>query len=485
LHWRYQFTFPKGEAMSDEVNQDPTLPPQEGSPSRTVLLARLAVGAISYGLDLLDTKVPGLQNPTGDEGAGSKSVAIIPTWKEGQPSEATISTQTVSIRAAQVEIPAPAAAPRVQSQADIDRQNTLVGMLMATARGFDQAAQRADRVTRLAGRMVEPIVTPVAGSPFLRPLRNSWEKWVERGQQEVDSWRQIGEEETARGQELLQNVTMSTVNASIDYITVQPEVTDLVTHQTSTLTQEMLTVLRGLLFNLDFILEGLLRRLFHMTPRRELPGPSREIRERGVTGFVQFHEKPDIDAPGSWAGYYAGIASRTTSLAIDLTLVAVVMSFVAFFAQQVLDIMRVGLSLFLQTDLPAAGEDPAVIFLVSSIATYSVFVLYHTLAWCITGATVGDAVAGLRVVTSRAELPKPLRAFLRVTVGYTLSFLLLGFGFVMVLWTPRRRGLHDNLFRTVKVYSWDARPSRQLLKRLAEQTIPEESNSSETDAQTD
>jgi uncharacterized RDD family membrane protein YckC len=358
-------------------------------------------------------------------------------------------------------------------------------MLMATARGFDQAAQRADRVTRLAGRMVEPIVTPVAGSPFLRPLRNSWEKWVERGQVEVDSWRQIGEEETARGQELLQNVTMSTVNASIDYITVQPEVTDLVTHQTSTLTYEVLTILRGLLFNLDFILEGLLRRLFHMTPRRELPGPSREIRERGVTGFVQMHEKPDIDKPGSWAGYYAGIASRTASLAIDLTLLAVVVAFLAFFAQQVLDIMRIGLSLFIEVDVPAPGEDPVIGLLVSSALSYGLFVVYHTVAWCITGATIGDAVAGLRVVTLDAELPKPLRAFLRVTIGYTLSFLLFGFGFLMVLWTSRRRGLHDNIFKTVKVYSWDARPSRQLLKRLTEQTIPEESNSSETDAQTD
>jgi uncharacterized RDD family membrane protein YckC len=235
------------------------------------------------------------------------------------------------------------------------------------------------------------------------------------------------------------------------------------------------------LFNLDFILEGLLRRLFHMTPRREIPGPSREIRERGVTGFIQFQEKPDIDAPGTWAGYYAGIASRTTSLAIDLTLLTIVMTFVAFFTQQVLDIMRAGLNLLpnsFSLNLLNSSEEPISKFLFSSILYYSVFVLYHTIAWCITGATIGDAVAGLRVVTLGAELPKPLRTFLRVTVGYSLSFLLFCFGFLMVLWTPRRRGLHDNLFKTVKVYSWSAHPSDRLLRRLAKQTNPEENSNS-------
>jgi uncharacterized RDD family membrane protein YckC len=482
LHWRYQLFSQKGKNMSDETFQDPSPTSGDEQPSRAVLLARLAVGAISYGLDLLDTQVPKLQTSTGDESGQRPTIEMVRAEGEVQPSNAivltepisteSVKTQTVSIQAAQVQMPA-TVRPK-PSQADIDRQNTLVGMLIAGARGFDQAAQRADRVSRLAGRIVEPIVTPVAGSPLLRPLRNSWDRWLERGQQEVDSWRQIGEEETARGQELLQNVTMSTVNASIDYITVQPEVTDLVTHQTSTLTYEVLTILREVLFNLDFILEGVLRRVLRMKPRREIPGPSREIRERGVTGFVQMHEKPNIDAPGSWAGYYAGIASRTASLAIDLTLLAVVLAFIAFFAQQVMDIMRIGLSLFIEVDLPAPSEDPVIMLLVSSTVSYGLFVLYHTIAWCITGATIGDAVAGLRVVTTGAELPKPWRAFLRVTVGYTLSFLLFGFGFLMVLWTPRRRGLHDNLFKTFKVYSWDARPSRRLLNRLATDNIPKE-----------
>jgi uncharacterized RDD family membrane protein YckC len=469
--------------MSEEYNPDPSPQPAEQPASRAVLLARLAVGAISYGLEYLDTQVGGPKTPTGAEADRSQAIAIYPVREDGQPSDAVISSGSVSIRAAQVSMPPPQVAPRPRSQADIDLQNTLVGLLIASAQGVDRLTHRLDQATRLAGRSIDPLVSPVVGSRAFRPIRRSWEGMVARGQEEVDAWKQIGEAETTRGQELLESVTVSTVNASIDYITVQPKVTDLVTHQTTTLTYEVLTILRGFLFNLDFILEGLLRRLFHMTPRREIPGPSREIRERGVTGFVQMHEKPDLDAPGSWAGYFAGIASRTTSLAIDLTILAVVLAFLAFFTQQVADFMKFGLSL-LPIDVPldqlTLGTDNLGKFLVSSFLSYSVFVLYHTIAWCVTGATFGDAVAGLRVVTTQAELPSPLRAFFRVTVGYTLSFLLLGFGFLMVLWTSRRRCLHDNLFGTLKVYSWDARPTERLLRRLAKMNIPEEATTPET-----
>lgn len=456
--------------MTDEPKQLPAHT-EEGAPhSRASLLARLAVGAISFGLDLLDTQVAGTPGATGGDDLQGPATAIIPIEGESQSPETIFRPGTVSISASQVSLPPSVSPTGGRSQADIDLQNTLVGMLIASARGVDGLTRRLDRMTRLAGQTIDPLVSPVVDSRPFRPIRDSWGRMVSRGQEEVDSWKHLGEEETARGQALLQNVTMSTVNASIDYVTVQPEVTNLITHQTTTITSELLLVFRELLFNLDFIFEGLLRRILHMTPRRAIPGPEREIRELGVTGFLQFQERPDIDKPGSWAGYYAGFASRATSLVIDITLLAVGMTFVTFFTRQVIEFMRPGLSLLI-LHLSTQSENTQTQFLISTIVFYSVFVLYHTIAWSIAGATIGDGVVGLRVVTVQAELPRAWRAFLRVTVGYTLSFLLLGFGFLMVLWTPRRRGLHDHLVATVKVYSWDAHPSDRLLSRLAEQYI--------------
>jgi len=82
-------------------------------------------------------------------------------------------------------------------------------------------------------------------------------------------------------------------------------------------------------------------------------------------------------------------------------------------------------------------------------------------------------LVGLRVVTRNGKFPRPLAALLRVTIGYTLSFLLLGFGFWMVLWTNRRRGLSDIIFHTFKVYSWDARPSERMLQKRVQPFLPE------------
>jgi hypothetical protein len=78
-----------------------------------------------------------------------------------------------------------------------------------------------------------------------------------------------------RGQELLQNVTMSTVNASID-VTVRPK-SDLITHQTTTLSSELLTVFRGLLFNLDLLSKAFTPLTTHDASPK-IPGPSRESR---------------------------------------------------------------------------------------------------------------------------------------------------------------------------------------------------------------
>jgi hypothetical protein len=141
------------------------------------LLARLAVGAISYGLDLLDTQVARTSPAPGEEGDQSQLIAIMPVEGEGQPSDAFIRPGSVSIRASQVSLPTPAAPARARSQADIDLQNTLVGLLIASAQGMDGVTRRFDRLTRLAGRMIDPLVSPVVDSRAFRRIRQSWKEW--------------------------------------------------------------------------------------------------------------------------------------------------------------------------------------------------------------------------------------------------------------------------------------------------------------------
>ena len=69
----------------------------------------------------------------------------------------------------------------------------------------------------------------------------------------------------------------------------------------------------------------------------------------------------------------------------------------------------------------------------------------------LTGKTIGKWTTGLRVQRPNGEEPGVGRALLRHFVGYPLSFLTLGFGFLMAALTTRGRALHDFIADTVVV----------------------------------
>jgi uncharacterized RDD family membrane protein YckC len=68
-----------------------------------------------------------------------------------------------------------------------------------------------------------------------------------------------------------------------------------------------------------------------------------------------------------------------------------------------------------------------------------------------TGLTLGKWATGLRIERNNGDDITIPRALLRHFVGYPLSFLLLGIGFLMAAVTVRGRGLHDIIADTVVV----------------------------------
>ena len=69
----------------------------------------------------------------------------------------------------------------------------------------------------------------------------------------------------------------------------------------------------------------------------------------------------------------------------------------------------------------------------------------------LTGRTIGKWATGLRIQRSDAGNPGIGRALLRHFVGYPLSFVTLGIGFLMAAATVHGRGLHDMIAGTVVV----------------------------------
>ena len=69
----------------------------------------------------------------------------------------------------------------------------------------------------------------------------------------------------------------------------------------------------------------------------------------------------------------------------------------------------------------------------------------------LTGFTIGKWAAGLRILRSDGSEIGIGRALLRHFVGYPLSFITLGLGFLAIAFTSRGRGLHDLIAGTVVV----------------------------------
>jgi uncharacterized RDD family membrane protein YckC len=69
----------------------------------------------------------------------------------------------------------------------------------------------------------------------------------------------------------------------------------------------------------------------------------------------------------------------------------------------------------------------------------------------LTGRTIGKWTTGLRIERTDGRLPGIVRAALRHVLGYPLSLLPFGLGFLMVAVSPTGRALHDLIFGTVVV----------------------------------
>lgn len=96
----------------------------------------------------------------------------------------------------------------------------------------------------------------------------------------------------------------------------------------------------------------------------------------------------------------------------------------------------------------AAGSsaETAALLLVTAMALLNLGILPG-----LTGLTLGKWATGLRIEKIDGGNPGIGRALFRHFIGYPLSFLLLGIGFLMATVTVHGRGLHDMIAGTVVV----------------------------------
>jgi len=146
-------------------------------------------------------------------------------------------------------------------------------------------------------------------------------------------------------------------------------------------------------------------------------------------------------------GAHAGFVTRFASFLVDLVTIAALFTL----AGQILE--------YLVTSFRGDGFTLADHEAASRIAYILWGFVYCAYPLAISGRTFGIAVLGLRVLRRSGDDLDWRHAVLRVLV-FPLSFVLFGFGFLLILLRRDRRALQDLIADTQVVYDWDARAAR-------------------------
>jgi uncharacterized RDD family membrane protein YckC len=112
--------------------------------------------------------------------------------------------------------------------------------------------------------------------------------------------------------------------------------------------------------------------------------------------------------------------------------------------------MRAG-ALALGQPMPIETDDETM-FTILTVAWFAMATIYFTVLHHRFGQTIGKSLLGLRVQTLDAQRVGTLRSLVRA-LAYAVSSSFLGFGFLLVALTPRKRGWHDFLAGTCVVRS--------------------------------
>jgi uncharacterized RDD family membrane protein YckC len=157
-------------------------------------------------------------------------------------------------------------------------------------------------------------------------------------------------------------------------------------------------------------------------------------------------------------GHYAGLATRLAAFVIDLVALLVLFDILANTVEFVVSTLAG--HQWKISNLPVGG----------GVSLGILAFLYCTYPVAAGGRTFGMAVAGLRVVRPDGSPVGWSQAIIRI-LALPLSFLTLGFGFLLIVLRQDHRALQDLIGGTAVVYAWDARAARwRLLAKSDEKT---------------
>jgi len=135
-----------------------------------------------------------------------------------------------------------------------------------------------DRVVGTVDRVLDPVLT----SRALSPVRGPFESLVERGQAQVNHWRELGRAEEARSRVLAQDAAKQLIDTSVHTVgsdpRVQKIVQEIIQQQGMGMADEAIEEVRERTVTGDILLERPVRSVLRRQPRESVPASPDLIR---------------------------------------------------------------------------------------------------------------------------------------------------------------------------------------------------------------
>lgn len=197
---------------------------------------------------------------------------------EQEPTQAAAEERPIE----SVLIPAEEWETTLKHELESPSRQVLLGLALDTQSRLSSAARVILRQgDRVAGR-VNRALNPVLNSRVLSPVRGPFESLVERGQAQVDHWRELGRAEEARSRALVQDTTEQLIDTSVDTVSSDPrtqKIVQVIIQQQSTgLIDEAIEEVRERTITGDMLLERPVRSILRRPPRSSLPAPTEIIK---------------------------------------------------------------------------------------------------------------------------------------------------------------------------------------------------------------
>jgi hypothetical protein len=180
----------------------------------------------------------------------------------------------------------PPNSPAVSQTDELSRSDrfryAMVGLIFDTNDSISRGLGKADRLSLRVGGWLDRLTSPVYSSRLLSPIRNRMDNLAQRGQNEVDRWIEIGRKEEKLSRELTNRAFTEQVDRSIDYLTSNPEVQELVQSQSVGLIGEIVEETRERTVSADYFIEAWARTILRRPMRSNLPEPPQELKDRAM-----------------------------------------------------------------------------------------------------------------------------------------------------------------------------------------------------------